>query len=286
MTGLALALVLTSAVLHAAWNYLAKRIEATSADAWLFAALSMILYAPLALGLVLVRHPVLGSRQLLFMLGTAVLHTVYFVLLFRGYRSGGLSLVYPLARGTGPLLATVGAIVFLHEQPSALALAGAALIGTSVFVLTGGVRGLRERGTGGAIAYALLTGGTIALYTLWDKIGVSTIGIHPILLEWGGGVGRTLFLTPFAVREWSHVRTRLRTHPRELFWIAAMSPLAYLMVLTALAFTPVSYVAPLREVSIVIGAALGAGLLAEGDAPRRLGAAAVMVIGVVCLSFG
>lgn len=286
MTGLALALVLGSAVLHAAWNYLAKRIEATSADAWLFAALSMVLYAPLALGLVLLRHPVIGTRQLLFMVGTALLHTAYFVLLFRGYRTGGLSLVYPLARGTGPLLATVGAIAFLGERPGALALAGTALIGVSVFVLTGGVRGLRERGSGGAIAYALLTGGTIALYTLWDKAGVSTAGIHPILLEWGGGVGRTILLTPFAVREWGHVRARLRTHPRQLLWVAAMSPLAYLMVLSALAFTPVSYVAPLREVSIVIGAALGAGLLAEGDARRRLGAAAMMVAGVVCLSLG
>jgi drug/metabolite transporter (DMT)-like permease len=286
MTGLALALVLGSAVLHAAWNYLAKRIEATSADAWLFAALSMVLYAPLALGLVLLRHPVIGSRQVLFMVGTALLHTAYFVLLFRGYRAGGLSLVYPLARGTGPLLATIGAIAFLGERPSALALTGASLIGVSVFVLTGGVRGLRERGSGGAIAFALLTGGTIALYTLWDKTGVSRVGIHPILLEWGGGVGRTILLTPFAVREWDHVRARVRSHPRQLFWIAAMSPLAYLMVLTALAFTPVSYVAPLREVSIVIGAALGAGLLAEGDAARRLGAAAMMVAGVVCLSLG
>jgi drug/metabolite transporter (DMT)-like permease len=286
MTGLAVALVLASAGIHATWNYLAKRIEATSADAWLFAALSMAFYAPLALGYILVRHPLLGQRELLFMAGTGLLHTAYFVLLFRGYQAGGLSLVYPLARGTGPLLTTAAAIAILGERPSAMALAGAVLIAVSVFVITGGVRGLRERGSAPAIAYALLTGGTIALYTLWDKYGVSTVGIHPILLEWGGGVGRVTLLTPFAMREWSHVRMRLRTRPRELLWVAALSPLAYLMVLTALAFTPVSYVAPLREVSIVIGAALGAGLLAEGEAGRRLPAAVVMMIGVVLLTIG
>ena len=285
MTGLAFALVLTSAVIHATWNYLAKRIEASSSDAWLFTTLSMIIYAPLALGVVVLRHPVLGRRELLVMGGTAVLHTAYFLLLLRGYRSGGLSLVYPLARGTGPLLTTVAAIALLGERPTSLALSGTTLIGISVILLAGSYWGL-DRRSGGAVLFALLTGATIAMYTLWDKYAVSVVGLHPVLLEWGSGVGRAALLTPFAVREWKHVRTRLRTRPRELLLVAALIPLAYIMVLTAMSFTPVSYVAPLREVSILIGAAMGAGLLAEGQAARRLFAAVVMVVGVVLLTVG
>ena len=95
MTGLALALVLASAGLHTTWNFLAKRIRAEAHDAWLFTALSAIIYAPLALGVIAVQRPVIGARELLFMAGTAVLHTAYFLLLLGGYRAGGLSLVYP-----------------------------------------------------------------------------------------------------------------------------------------------------------------------------------------------
>jgi drug/metabolite transporter (DMT)-like permease len=286
VSGLALALVLASAGIHATWNYLTKRMNAKASDAWLFTVLSVVIYAPLALGIVLIRHPHLGGRELLLMSGTAILHAAYFLLLLRAYREGGLSLVYPLARGTGPLLATAAAIAFLHERPSALALTGASLIGISVFVLAGSPRKLIDRGAGPAILYALLTGGTIALYTLWDKYAVSVAAMHPLVLNWGGEVGRAVLYTPIAFTQWANVRTRLRAFPREILAIALLSPLAYIMVLTALAFTPVSYVAPLREVSILIGAAMGARFLAEGDVTRRIAAAATMVAGVVLLSVG
>jgi drug/metabolite transporter (DMT)-like permease len=286
VTGLALALVLASAGVHTAWNVLAKRIRAEAHDAWLFTTLAAVIYAPLAVGVIVVHRPAIGGRELLFMAGTAVLHTAYFLLLLRGYRAGGLSLVYPLARGTGPLLSTVAAILLLGERPSPLALTGASLIGVSVFVLTWSPRGSSGHRSSRAIVYALLTGAMIALYTLWDKYAVSVVGIHPILLEWGGGIGRGLLLAPMAAAHWPKVRTRLRTHPREIVGVAVLSPLAYIMVLSALVFAPVSYVAPLREVSILIGAVVGTRFLAEDDATRRWAAAAMMTCGVVLLTVG
>jgi drug/metabolite transporter (DMT)-like permease len=286
VTGLALVLVLASAGVHTSWNVLAKRMRAEAHDAWLFTTLAAIIYAPLAVGVILVRRPVIGIRELLFIAGTGVLHTAYFLLLLRGYRAGGLSLVYPLARGTGPLLSTVAAILVLGERPSPLALTGAVLIGTSVFVLTWSPRGSGGRRSSLAIVYALLTGGTIALYTLWDKYAVSMVGIHPVVLEWGGGVGRGLLLAPLAAAHWPKVRARLRTHLREIVGVAVLSPLAYIMVLIALVFAPVSYVAPLREVSILIGAVVGTRFLAEEDAIRRWAAAAIMTCGVVLLTTG
>ncbi|MDR7518819.1 MAG: DMT family transporter [Armatimonadota bacterium] len=286
MTALALVLVLSAAVIHATWNYLAKRIGVTSQDGWLFAALAVIVYAPVVVGIVLWRRPVVGGREVFFMAGTAILHTAYFLLLFRGYQAGALSVVYPLARGTGPLLSTVGAVAFFGERPTWLAVAGATMIGLGVFVLAGDPRRLTLRGSGQAVVYALITGGVIALYTLWDKYAVSVVGIHPLLLDWGSSIGRTVLLTPLAVRHWDSIRARVRTHPFQTLAVAVLTPLAYIFVLTALAFTPVSYVAPLREVSILAGAAMGARLLSEGDVRKRLVAAAVMVIGAVLLSVG
>jgi drug/metabolite transporter (DMT)-like permease len=286
VTGIALGLVLASALIHATWNFLTKRTNPVPSDTWLFTLASTLIYAPVAIGIFLALRPRIGIPEITFMLGTGVLHTAYFILLLRGYRDGGLSLVYPLARGTGPLLSTTAAIAFFGERPSWLALVGATCIGVGVFVIAGGLRGLRDRRAGQAVIYALLTGGCIALYTLWDKQAVATVGLHPVLLDWGGAIVRTALLTPLAVSRRSEVRTRWATYWREITAVAALSPFAYILVLIALTFTPVSYVAPLRETSILIGALMGTRLLAEGDATRRLAAAAVMAVGVIFLAIG
>lgn len=286
MSLLALALVLVSAVAHATWNLFAKRAGGGPPFVWLFDALATLLYAPLVLASLLWTRPHLGGLALVFLAGTAPLHLTYFLLLQRGYRSGDLSLVYPLARGTGPLLSTALAILLFGERPSALALAGALSIVGGVFVLTGGPLRLRHAGADPAVLFALLTGVVIAGYTLWDKRAVSVVGIPPLLLNWTNGLGRTLLLTPVALRRWPAVRAEWREHRREAFGVAILSPLAYLLVLTALVFTPVSYVAPARESSILIGALLGTRLLAEGEPRRRLAAAGAIVLGVVALAVG
>src|SRR5919199_6156274 len=135
MTALALTLVLLSAVTHATWNLIAKRASGGPAFNWLFDALSVLVCAPLLVAQVVVQPTPLGATEWLFIVGTAVLHLAYFLLLGQGYRVGDLSLVYPLARGAGPVLSTIAAVALLGEHPSALALGGAALIGAGVVVL-------------------------------------------------------------------------------------------------------------------------------------------------------
>jgi multidrug transporter EmrE-like cation transporter len=128
MTAAALALVLAAAGIHATWNFLVKRAGGGSVFTWLFTALSVVCYAPLAAGVVVIYRPSLGPVHFLFMAGAALLHTTYYLVLTRGYRTGDLSLVYPLARGTGPMLATAAAIGLLGERPTPLALWGALLL--------------------------------------------------------------------------------------------------------------------------------------------------------------
>lgn len=285
MSPIALALVLSSALFHATWNLLAKRAAGGVAFVWLFASLTALLYAPAAAFFLLLERPSLGGGDLLFIAGSSALHLGYFLSLQRGYRLGDLSLVYPLARGSGPLLATLVAIIFLGEQPTALALTGTLVIVSSVFILASGP-GAMSSGQRNAILYGLSTGVFIAAYTVWDSYGVATLGIHPLLYSWLSEVIRTLLLGPSAWQRRREVAREWRCHRREALGVALLSPLAYILVLTALVFTPISYVAPSREISILIGTIMGAGLLFEGDVRRRLLAAGGMVVGVTLLVLG
>jgi drug/metabolite transporter (DMT)-like permease len=275
----AVALILGAAGIHAAWNLLVKRAAGGPAFVWLFSLVSTVIYLPLALVVSVVERPSLGGLGWLFLLGSGLLQVVYFLLLQHGYRVGDLSVVYPLARGTGPLLATVGAILLLGERPGPPAVLGGLLIIGGVFALAGGASLLRRRPDLGVI-FGLLVGVTIATYTLWDKHAVSALDIPPVLLNWGQMAILTLALTPLALSRGDEVRRLWRECRGATLGVGILSPAAYIMVLTALRFTAVSYVAPAREISILIGTFLGARLLSEGELRRRLLAAGVMVIGI------
>src|SRR5262244_3069154 len=202
MSNLALALILTAAFIHATWNLLNKRASGHATFTWIVAALSACFYLPVAVAAIVYWQAQVGLVAIVFMVGSAALHTAYFVLLNQGYRSGDLSLVYPLARGTGPLLSSMAAIFFLGERPSVVGLAGALLIIGGVVVLTSNPEQLRRAGARMAVQYALVTGAFIAAYTLWDKQAVSRFAMSPILLDWGANLGRALLLTPFALSHW------------------------------------------------------------------------------------
>lgn len=285
MTTLALGLVLLSAILHATWNLFAKRAGGGAAFIWLVNIIASVAYLPLTVVVLLLDHPVLGWVQIGFMAGSAVLQLAYFVALLRGYRLGDLSLVYPLARGTGPVLATIGAILIFGEKPSLLALAGALMIATGAFLLTGGTAAL-GKGRNGAIGYGLITGLLIGTYTLWDKYAVTTLLVPPLLQYYGSGLGQAILLSPYVFSHREEVSLEWRRHRSALFVVGLLSPISYTLVLTALTLSPVSYVAPAREISILLGAVLGARLLAEGDATRRLIASSAMVLGVIALALG
>lgn len=297
MTGFALTLVLLSAVIHATWNLLAKRAAGGLPFQWLFTVLSALIYVPVALVIELT-HPLRsGSNALIFIAGAALLQLVYFLLLTQGYRVGDLSLVYPLARGSGALLATIAAIALRGERPTGLALAGTVGIGVGAFLLTGDPRALRRSGSGKAVTFALLTGLLIATYTLWDKQAVSNAQLPPVLYYWVVICGQAVLLAPLALQ--ANQRKALsivwRRYWREALGVAALSPLAYFLVLTALTFSPVltaltfspvSYVSPTREIGILIGAVMGSRLLGEGDVRQRLVAAGIMVLGLLALALG
>ena len=187
------------------------------------------------------------------------------------------------------MLAALAGVIVLGERPTPAAYCGIVLVGIGVLSLAGGGGSLERRRLGGGravpgVAWGLATGAVIAIYTVWDKHAVSALALPALFYDWAGDVVRTLGLLPFAARRPEEVRAAWRDHRREALAIALLAPLAYILVLTALVSSPVSYVAPAREVSILIGALLGARLLGEAGLRRRLPAAAAIVTGVVVLA--
>ena len=287
LTATALALVLVAAAVHAGWNYFLKTARGGAGFMTLVAMVAAVLWAPIAIGQWVLQGYALQPVHLLPVLASAAVHTAYFILLDRGYRYGDLSVVYPLARATGPLLTIVAAIALLGERPGPLALAGAALVIIGAYLLTGNPLRLFSRGRPQGAGFALLTGCTIAIYTVIDKLAVSHYLIPPITFDWLCLAARTFMLWPIAARAAPHALGEAwRIDRRAIVLVAILSPLAYILVLTAMVFTPVSYVAPAREVSILFAALLGMHFLKEPDPVRRLIAAAAIVLGIVGLARG
>lgn len=294
MTPLALALVLTAAVLHAIWNLSAKRAGTGVPFIFAVGVVMTAYYVPLLAGMALFwptqidLHPTtIGVIAV-----STVLKTGYALFLQRAYRSGDFSLVYPLVRGSAPLLAMLGTVVFLGERPTPLGIFGAICIVVSIFFLSHGERLWKSPASNSSgtaphlrtFGSALIAGSFIASYTVWDRNGVGYHHINPVLFDGLTNVGLTVLVAPFAWSRRDEVRAVWHKNRREVLIMAILSPLAYVLVLTALSFSPVSYVAPAREFSILIGAYLGARIFKEPENPRRLKCAVGMITGLIALA--
>jgi len=284
----ALLLVVTGALLHASWNLIAKNAAAGGQRfVFLSGLVSLVPAVPLGLGWWLAHGDTPGAVALAATFASAAIHLVYALVLQHGYRVSDLSVVYPLARGTGPLLSAFGAVLLLGERPSGWGWAGIALIVAGILLVAGGHRlligGIGPRVRAG-IVWGALTGLLIATYTLLDGWTVKHLGMAPVLFYTLGLAFRSLMLAPFALRDRAALGAQWRTHWRHALGVGLLSPLAYLLVLIAMTRAPISYVAPAREISMMVGVLLGARLLKEGDVLPRLAGTALMVLGVAALA--
>lgn len=285
MSPLAFVLVLGAAVAHAAWNVIAHGISrAGSPFLWWGAVASTAVW----IGAVPFTGGIGTSDLASFALGvgvSAVLHVVYMAVLQRGYREGSLSTVYATARGTGPFLSVIVAVLLLGERPSGIALVGVAAVIVGVVAV-----GLVDRGSGGGrgvdlgLVFGLLTGVAIAVYTIWDTHAVRMWSLSPVAFM----VGTTLLQVPFysiAVRRrWPAVWALGRAQWRRILAFGVLSPLSYILVLSAIQIAPVALVAPLREVSVVLVSLFGAVVLRESRPGWRVGASLIVLTGIVLLA--
>jgi drug/metabolite transporter (DMT)-like permease len=287
-------LVAGAAVLHVTWNVLLK----TAGDPLRAAAIGMAAAAaaicPAALvGWIVVGRPAIPGETLGLSVASGALEALYFAFLAAAYRRGDLSLVYPLARGTAPLLAVAIGVGLLGERLGLIGYAGVALLLLGLLSLQRPWRYLRaaEREGGGAAGFALLTGVTIAAYSAVDRVGVR--GTEPwiyAVLIWASC---SVFLWGYALVYWRSSGGGWAPAPSGFSaGRAAIGGLitlgAYLLILVAFTVAPLTAVAPLRESAIVLASGWGAFRLREaadrGDAYRRIASAALVVVGAILLA--
>lgn len=285
MSLIALSLVLASAVGHATWNYWLKTRGGGSVFVWLFTATGCALYLPLVAALAWHAGFVPSAAQLALMFASGVLHTAYYLLLDRAYRSGELSLVYPIARATGPLLTLCVAIAVVGERPSPAGLAGALTIIAGAFLLTGSAKLRRADGQWHALAYAIATGVMISAFTLNDRQAVAVLLVPPLIFDWGQNLVRAVLLAPLALKQRQALAAAWQDKRKAVLIVAVLCPASYILVLAAMQRAPISYVAAARELSILFGTLMGAHLLREADSHRRVTGALVMVGGFIALAF-
>jgi drug/metabolite transporter (DMT)-like permease len=289
----ALALVIAAALLHAVWNIAAKKAGGDSRFALITALIFAPLWAPVALWAGWSVVPQWGWVPWAAVAASAAVHLVYFSTLLRGYRVSDLTIVYPVARGTGPLLTVLGATLLLGEKLSLVAALGVAGVVGGVFVLAGGPAlwrqahepAQRERVLAG-LRWGAATGALIAGYTLIDGYAVKVLLLSPILVDYFGNVLRIPLLVPLLWRDLPGLRDAWRSQWRHALVVATLGPVAYVMVLYAVQLAPLSHVAPAREVSMLFAALIGGRLLGEADRGLRLLGAGCIALGVVLLALG
>jgi drug/metabolite transporter (DMT)-like permease len=293
-------LVLAAALLHATWNLVAKQSGGDVRFALVSAVLVSVVWAPV--GLYFIWRDVGGwsAAQWGVVLASAFIHVVYFTVLLRGYRLADLSVVYPLARGSGPLLASVGAVLLLGESLSAIGALGVLAVVSGVFLIAGGpslwrtwrqdarhaldVEAHRRLRLG--LLYGLATGACVASYTVVDGFAVKVLLVSPFLVDYLGNVLRVPMYLPLVWRDRRSLWGVALTQWKPALAVAVLGPVAYTLVLFAMTLAPLSHVAPAREVSMLFAALIGGKLLGERDLGLRLAGAACMAGGVVALALG
>ena len=289
MSATALALVITAALLHSIWNIAAKQAGGDDRFALIAGLLLLGFWAPVGVWAAWGVLPLWRLQDWLAVLASAVVHLVYFQTLLRGYRLSDLTVVYPVARGTGPLLSSIGAVLLLGERLSAVGVAGVVAVALGVFFIAGGPAlwakahdPLQRTRVRAGLGYGAL----IAGYTLIDGYAVKVLLLSPLLVDYFGNLFRLPFLLPAALRDPAAFAQAWRAQWRYALVVAVLGPLGYVLVLYAVRLAPLSHVAPAREISMLFAALIGGKLLGEGERGPRIAGAACIAIGVGALALG
>lgn len=290
MSALALLLVLTAALVHATWNYFLKKANATRPFWWLVYIITAIITVP---ALFLYDPDSLKNITPIGWLVIALsapIHVFYGQVLQIGYKKSDYSIVYPTARGTGPLITVLSAVLILGDWPSFWGWIGIILILGAIVLLAmpqktdKNTQSLRIRS---GIFWGALTGCFIAGYSFCDAWAVQqTTGLTPMSFYFPSIAVRALVFAPFIIMHanWKEESKEILTTPRlqkALAVVTVGSPLAYILVLYAMTMAPLAYVAPSREVGMMIGVVLGGLLLKEKLSTTRLMGVIGMTLGVI-----
>ncbi|MBA4178180.1 MAG: EamA family transporter [Leptothrix sp. (in: Bacteria)] len=292
MPATALMFVLAAAVLHALWNIAAKRAGGDHRFAFVSVVMTVVVWAPVAWWFGADEVPRWTALQWAAVTASAAVHVVYFLTLLRGYREADLTVVYPVARGSGPLVTAAAAVLLLGEAATGATVAGVLAVCGGVFVIAGGP-GLWRRAHEPAerarllagLRWGGLTGMLIACYSVLDGYAVKWLLMAPVAFDYFCNLLRLPMMLPLVWGDGAGLRRVLRTQWRAALVVGALGPLAYILVLYAVTMAPLSHVAPARELSMLVAALIGGRLLGEADRGARLLGAACIAGGVMALAW-
>lgn len=286
MTAIAVALVVASAFAHAGWNTIAKRGPAGPAYTWVLVVCEAVVLLPLGVGALWWSGATWTWEWLWVLVVAGALQAVYFALLRGGYGRGDLSLVYPVTRGVGALVATLFGLVLLGERPGALPLVGAAVIVVAVLCLADPRRG-EHRHQRVAVLFAIGAGLMIGIYSWWDRRAVIDVLIPVVLYTWAAAVMEAAWLAPAGLRDRAKLRIAWRHWPAAtLSGILRFAAYAFILLAYSWQGAPLAIVGPLRESGILVAVWIGGTFLGEEDRRRRLIASAAIVAGALLLVAG
>lgn len=289
MTPLAIALVVTSASLHALRDLLTKKSDDKQIFMWLFVLCEVVIITPIFL-YVLASNPLPTGSLLLLVLFGAIVHTTYSFLLSKALQKGDLSHVYPIIRSS-PALVLILATTFFHEQVSAvgvtgivLVVSGAYLINTKRISLAGLLEPLRSIPREKPTQYAVLTMCMVTIYSLIDKQIVS--GVHPVIYIYIVDCMIFLAFTPYILLHKTRTAIVSEWKQRKLNMVinGTIAFVGYQLILYAFTMANVSYVTGLRQLSIVFAVLLGGHLLREEHKAIRLSAACIIFAGAALIA--
>ncbi len=264
-------LALVAALLHAAWNLVAKR----SADVFI-ALWGQFLVAGIIGLIVVVATRGLPAEGWGWAAASGIVHVPYLAGLARAYAVGDFSLAYPIARGGGALLAGIGGIILLDDDLGVWSLLAIAMVAAGMALLSAGADPVE-------VAFALFVAVTIGAYTLIDSQGSRSVDDPTYAFASFLATGVTVSAYGLARGRGADLMVSVRSRWRQYVVTGAMSVAAYALVLAAVRKAPVGYVAALRESSVLVAAFVGWRYLGEHDARRRVVAASIIVAGLVAL---
>lgn len=283
-----LALVVLASFIHASWNLLAKRAAAAGVTfVFAYSVIACVVYAPWVLYLLIQGGIHLGWQGIGLIMLSGLIHLGYSLSLQKGYRVADLSIVYPIARGTGPMLSVVGAFLILGETPTGLGLSGLLCVVAGILLIAtqGKLAAFFQPKAQSGLRWGTTTGGFIASYTVIDAYAVKVVGIPPVVLDWFSNLLRVALLLPVILANPRRALGVMRGHWWTAVGVGMLSPLSYILVLFALrSGASLSIVAPMREMSMMVGVLMGMLILRERVGPWRLIGCAVLILGVVLLS--
>lgn len=291
MPASALAMVIVAALLHAFWNIVAKKTGGNRHFVLMGGLMLSLIWAPAGLWMGWREVPRWGWTQWMFVGGSGLLHLAYFKVLLKGYRVSDLTVVYPVARGTGPLISSLLAVAVMGEALTVHGAIGVLGVCAGVFIIAGGPAMLRATHDSAqrarlhaGLRWGAATGLLIAAYTVLDSYSVKVLLLSPVILDYFGNLVRLPFMLPTLLRDPSGFVDAWRRYKWHAVVLGAVSPLAYMLVLYAVRVAPVSHVAPAREISMLFAALIGGRLLGEADRGQRVLGALLMAGGVVLLA--